>query len=64
MNFFIELSREIIKQRRRQTGAKRNDLVQLMMDAFVYDEDLKGFDKLETTEDHGNSCCKQIASFY
>ncbi|XP_017492981.1 PREDICTED: cytochrome P450 3A9-like, partial [Rhagoletis zephyria] len=52
MNFFIDLSREIIKQRRRQTGAKRNDLVQLMMDAFVYDEDLKGFDKLETTEDH------------
>lgn len=57
-NFFIELSREIVNQRKKQAGSKnkRNDLVQLMMDAFVYDEDLKGFDKLEATEenDHEN----------
>ncbi|KAJ6221922.1 hypothetical protein RDWZM_000467 [Blomia tropicalis] len=46
LEFFVKLCRKIIQTRRRnkesQTNArKRTDLLQLMMDSFVYDKDLK-----------------------
>lgn len=55
-NFFINLAKEIVKQRK--TGGqsvKRNDLVQLLMDAYVYESDLKGdnYEKLTASADHG-----------
>ena len=53
-NFFADLSKAIVNQRQSQSG-KRNDLVQLMMDAFVYDNDLQNTDysKLTATADNG-----------
>src|SRR5690606_36061276 len=47
--FFIQPCKQIIDQRKRDPdGAKRNDLVQLMMDSFVYEHELtdSNYDKL------------------
>lgn len=56
-NFFINFAKEILKQRQAAPEAvdgstKRNDLFQLMMDAFAYEDDLKGenYDKLTSDE--------------
>ena len=55
-DFFVKLSREVIKQRKEGgTKVKRNDLVQLLIDSFVFEEDLhKSNDgKLTASADHG-----------
>lgn len=55
-NFFINLAKEIVKQRKSgKQSAKRNDLVQLLMDAYVYESDLKGdnYEKLTASVDNG-----------
>ena len=56
-NFFRDISRAVIKQRK-QLGngtAKRNDLVQLMMDAFVYENELQdtNYNKLTASAEDG-----------
>lgn len=57
-NFFIDLSREVIRQRKEgvvKKSHKQTDLVQLLIDAFVYEDDLKdgNYDKLTATADNG-----------
>src|SRR5699024_4534916 len=55
-NFFVNLSKSIIAKRREEGGkVKRNDLVQLMMDAFEYEDELNGdqYDNLTATVDNG-----------
>lgn len=60
-NFFIDLSREIVRQRKavsvnqKQQANKRNDLVQLLIDAFAYEEEATDYQKM-TAEmgDKGN----------
>lgn len=61
-NFFINLAKEIVKQRKAdkssgKTATKRNDLVQLLMDAYVYESDLKdnNYEKLTASADHGKN---------
>ncbi|XP_017463212.1 PREDICTED: probable cytochrome P450 6a14, partial [Rhagoletis zephyria] len=39
-DYFAKLTKSILKQRRESSG-KRGDLVQLLMDAYVYENDLK-----------------------
>lgn len=39
-DYFANLTRSILKNRK-ETNVKRGDLVQLLMDAFVYEADLK-----------------------
>ncbi|XP_017491557.1 PREDICTED: cytochrome P450 3A19-like [Rhagoletis zephyria] len=58
-NFFINLAKEIVKQRKAdksggKAATKRNDLVQLLMDAYVYESDLKdnNYEKLTASADH------------
>ena len=41
--FFVDLAKEIVRQRK-ATKSKRNDLVQLMMDAYVDEKDLNNTD--------------------
>ena len=57
-NFFIDLSREIVRQRKASLNTKqvkRNDLVQLLIDAFAYEEEATDYQKM-TAEmgDKGN----------
>src|SRR5690625_3197442 len=47
--FIVQLCKQIVDQRKRDPdGAKRHDLVQLMMDSFVYEHELtdSNYDKL------------------
>lgn len=57
VDFFVNLSKAIIKQRKSESGngRKRTDLVQLLMDSFVYESELEGdnYDKLTATADNG-----------
>ncbi|KAJ6223022.1 hypothetical protein RDWZM_001567 [Blomia tropicalis] len=52
-NFFVNLSRTIIHQRKNGKN-KRNDLIQLLMDSFVYENQLKGnnYESLTASADH------------
>ena len=54
-NFFRDLTKSVVDQRKKdsKTGMKRNDLVQLLMDSFVYETDLDNtnYDKLTATAD-------------
>lgn len=55
-NFFVDLSRAILAQRKAENGkVHRTDLVQLMTDAFVYEDELQktNYDKLTATADNG-----------
>ena len=53
--YFIDLTRQILRQRKveeeENEKVKRNDFVQLMVDSFVYDQDLadQDYDKLTAT---------------
>lgn len=51
-DYFANLTRTIV-QERRKTNTKRNDLVQLLMDAYVYENDLHNtsFDSLTANID-------------
>ena len=40
-NFFANLTRTIVQQRKQQKSPVRNDLVQLLIDAFVYENELE-----------------------
>ena len=53
--FFINLTKEIVKKRKNE-NFKRNDLVQLMMDAYVDENELNrvNFDQLTASLDEGN----------
>lgn len=66
-NFFVDLSREIVRQRRKnlliagQNTAKRNDLVQLLIDAFAYEEEAHNYEKFianETDQPESSSSSK------
>lgn len=62
-NFFVDLSRAILAQRKAENGkVRRTDLVQLMTDAFVYEDELQktNYDKLTATADNGMFTSKQI----
>lgn len=48
--FFIDLTRHIVKERR-QSGVKRNDLVQMMIDASVDTDDLLNYEKMAVSTD-------------
>lgn len=50
--FFRELAKQVVKQRREST-VKRNDFVQLLMDAYVDENDLKqtSYEQLTATND-------------
>ena len=58
-DFFVDFCREIISQRKQLVNdggdGKRNDLVQLLMDAFVYEDELEGsnYDSLAASVEHG-----------
>lgn len=75
--FFIDLSREIVRQRKSQMHDKNfkkpNDLVQLLVEAFVYEEDLKkinydhltatdGVEVEETKTEHNSTSVKKTLS--
>lgn len=56
-NFFKNLTQTIVEQRKGSSGTgsqKRNDLVQLLIDSFVYEDELKGggYDKLTASMEH------------
>lgn len=58
-NFFRDLSRAILKQRKEEAKGlskkNRTDIVQLMIDAFVYEDSLKdtNYQKLTASEENG-----------
>ena len=41
LQFFVDLTSKIVEQRMANPLKKRNDLIQLMVDSFTYEEDLK-----------------------
>lgn len=65
-DFFTNVSKEIIKQRRAGDGKKRNDLVQLLIDAFVYESDLKtkNYEKLAATADNGKGLLDKLLHLF
>lgn len=66
--FFVDLSKAIIRQRQteKDNKIKRTDLVQLMLDAFIYEDELqeKNYDKLTATGDNGICVCKNSSLKY
>ena len=63
--FFVNLAKEIVRQRKIQKS-KRNDLVQLMMDAYVDEKDLNNTDyqHLSATMNDGNThFCNHLVYF-
>lgn len=60
-DYFAKLTKSILKQRRESRG-KRGDLVQLLMDAYVYENDLKNasYENLTAnTEQEGRTIWQQ-----
>lgn len=52
--FYIQLCRQMVQQRK-NSQSKRNDFIQMLMDSFVYESDLTGqnYDKLTATTGKG-----------
>lgn len=60
-DYFATLTRSILKNRK-ETNVKRGDLVQLLMDAFVYDSDLKSatYENLTVDTDKDSKVLRQF----
>jgi len=50
-NFFRDLGKSVVQQRKANNAQKRNDLVQLLVDAYVSESDLKNSDYNKLTAD-------------